>query len=219
MTAFVRLTADEFFADHPCTDPALYGSDEQLLAYMLQDVRSLIRRHRTGEITLGAHEVLTWSVHGLARRQVVCDPAALAEQRDVCIVGFFGERRGDPDTQQHIDRLDAALLGEFSAVPGVLSYTSVELVDDNWANLIVHTSAEDRELWRNRSVHREAAEDISPLHYRSVRIHHGMLSGGVCSSNRIQLLRTKYWDYGDVVAQRPWMAERELATPTPPVPA
>lgn len=217
MSAVVRLAPHEFAHDHPCTDPSLYEADEQLLAYMLQDLRALVRRRRSGEIELAPYEVLAWSVHDLARRQVICDPAALEAQHDICIVGFFGERRGDPSTMPRIERLESALMEEFRNVPGVLSYSSIELVDDYWANLVVHRAPEDRETWRDRDVHREAAEDASPEHYRSVRIHHGVLADGVCSSNMIRLVRTKYWDYGPVAGGDTWMAERQLDAPVAPM--
>lgn len=217
MNTVARLAPHEFDHDHPCTNPDLYDADRQLLAYMLQDLRALVRRRRSGELDLAPHEVLAWSVHDLARRQVICDPAGLEAQRDVCIVGFFGERRGDPASQPRIDRLEESLVGEFRNYPGVLSYSSIELVDDYWANLVVHTSADDREEWRKGEVHREAAEEASPEHYRSVRIHHGVLEDGVCSSNMIRLVRTKYWDYGPDANSPMWMAERELDAPIPPM--
>ena len=116
MNAVVHLAPHEFASDHPCTDPDLYEADEQLLAYMLQDLRALVRRRRNGEVELAPYEVLAWSVHDLARRQVICDPAGLEEKRDVCIVGFFGERRGNPETQPRIDRLESALHEEFRDV-------------------------------------------------------------------------------------------------------
>ena len=84
------------------------------------------------------------------------------------------------------------------------------MVDGHWANLVVHRDPDDREAWRRGEPHREAAEDASPEHYRSVRIHHGVLEDGVCGSRRIDLVRTKYWDYGEVVGTRTWRAVREL---------
>ena len=211
MNTLVQLGPHEFPTSHPCADPALYEADQQLLAYMLQDLRALMRRMHAGDIDLQPYETLSWSVHDLQRRTVVCNPAGLAAQRDVCIVGFFGERRGQPDTQGRIDRLERALLTQFRDHPGVLSYSSIELVDDYWANLVVHTDAGDRDAWRGGRVHREAAEEASPDHYRSVRIHHGELTDGVCSSNMIRLVRTKYWDYGDESTGAPiWTAERAL---------
>ena len=212
MNSVVQLAPHEFHRDHPCSDPSLYETDQQLLAYMLQDLRALMRRMHAGEITLEPYETRTWSVHDLHRRTVICDPAGLAAPRDVCIVGFFGERRGDPETQRRIDRLERAMLTQFRDHPGVLSYSSIELVDDYWANLVVHTDERDRDAWRGGAVHREAAEDASPDHYRSVRIHHGVLTDGVCSSNIIRLHRTKYWDYGETSTGAPhWSAVRDLA--------
>lgn len=219
MTESVSLDATEHDPRYPCSDPSLYEPDEQLLAYMLQDLRALMRRLHAGAIDLQPYESLTWSVHGLERRTVICDPLGLAKHGDVHIVGFFGERRGDPVTQARINRLERALLTEFRSHPGVLSYSSIELVDDYWANLVVHRANDDREHWRNGAVHREAAEDASPQHYRSVRIHHGVLAEGVCWSNSIRLLRTKYWDYGETpVGGAVWTASRELGDPvvTPP---
>ncbi len=211
MSTPVRLGPSQRDRRYPCSDPALYDSDRQLLAYMLQDLRALMRRMHNGKIDLQPYESLTWHVHDLQRRTVICDPAGLAADRDVCIVGFFGERRGDPSTQKRIDRLERALVTQFRDHPGVLSYSSIELVDDYWANLVVHTDPADREGWRDAEPHREAAEDASPDHYRSVRIHHGRLAGGVCSSNSIRLVRTRYWDYGDTSTGAPvWEAVREL---------
>ena len=213
MNTLVQLGPHEFRKTHPCSDPALYEADQQLLAYMLQDLRALMRRMHAGEITIAPYETRTWSVHDLERRMVICNPSGLAEQRDVCIVGFFGERRGNPETQGRINRLERALLTQFRDYPGVLSYSSIELVDDYWANLVVHTDDGDRDAWSGGKVHREAAEDASPDHYRSVRIHHGQLRDGVCSSNMIKLVRTKYWDYGEVSTGAPeWTAVRELST-------
>ena len=212
MTTPTSLGPHQFDRRHPVSDPSLYETDRQLLAYMLQDLRALMRRHVMGQQPLSPYEVLSWSVHGLQRRTVVCDPVRLDDPVDVCIVGFFGERRGLLDTQRRIDRLEKALLTQFRDHPGVLSYSSVELVDDYWANLVVHTDEGDREAWRDSRVHREAAEDASPDHYRSVRIHHGRLRDGVCSSNMIELTRTKYWDYGATSVGSPvWTAIRELS--------
>ena len=74
----------------------------------------------------------------------------------------------------------------------------------------------DRERWRAGDPHREAAEDASPDHYRSVRIHHGVVPQGVRWSNSIRLLRTKYWDYGETSTGQPvWEAIRDLEPSTP----
>ena len=190
------LGATEQLDEYPCTDLSLVTSDEALLAYMLQDVRVLARQVGGGEIDLQPYEILHWDVHGLARRAVICDPVALAQPVQRCVVGFFGERR--PEARQAVvDGIEVDLLLEFRSHPGILSYSSTELVDNYWANLVVHEKLVDSEEWRNSAVHMRAVAEISPRQYRSVRIHNGRLPDGVVGSGAITIYRTKFWDYGD----------------------
>ena len=191
----LELAATEQLEEHPCTDLALVTSDAALLAYMLQDVRVLARQVGSGEIDLQPFETLHWDVHGLARRAVICDPVALAQPMERCVVGFFGERR--PEAKQSVvDDIEVDLLAEFRSHPGILSYSSTELVDNYWANLVIHEKPVDSQEWRNSAVHRRAVAEISPRQYRSVRIHNGRLPGGVVGSGAIIIDRTKFWDYG-----------------------
>jgi len=203
----VELEADEQHEDHPCTALELIATDKDLLAYMLQDVRVLARQVCAGEVLLQRHETVHWQVHGLARRAVICDPGALAQPVERCIVGFFGERR--PDAQQSVvDDIEVDLLFEFRSYPGILSYSSTELVDNYWANLVIHAEPSDSQDWRKSVVHQRAVAEISPRQYRSVRIHNGRLPGGVVGSEAIRIDRTKFWDYG---AEGIWDAVRSYA--------
>jgi len=183
-----------------------YRGDIALLNYLLQDLRVLLRRHRKGEITLTEMQTLTWDVHGLERRTVVCHPAELLEQKTVCIVGFFGDRRTDAD-QNPIDASEFDLIAEFTRFPGILSYSSVELVDGYWANLVVHRENDDREDWRASEVHKKAVDDVAPRAYHSVRIHNGCVLEGATSSNTVIVESTKYWDYDTTPT---WHATRML---------
>lgn len=202
-----ELTATEQLEDHPCTNLDLVTSDQALLAYMLQDIRVLARQVDSGEVELQPHEVLHWRVHGLARRAVICDPLALAQPVERQVVGFFGERRADA-SQSVVDEIEVDLLLEFRNHPGILSYSSTELVDNYWANLVIHVEPVDSQEWRNSAVHRKAVSDISPRQYRSVRIHNGRLPGGVVGSEAITIDRTKFWDYCESGI---WEAVRDYA--------
>lgn len=183
------------------------SSDKALLAYMLQDVRVLARRVESRETDLQPHQVLHWDVHGLARRAVICDPAALALPVERCVVGFFGERR--PEAKQSVvDDIEVDLLLEFRSHPGILSYSSIELVDNYWANLVIHEQPVDAQEWRNSAVHKRAVAEISPRQYQSVRIHNGRLPGGVVGSGSISIDRTKFWEYG---GSGIWEAVRDYA--------
>ena len=183
-----------------------YRSDIALLNYLLHDLRVLIRRAQKGEIELTPQQVITWEVHGLQRRTVTCDPAALRLRNDVQVVGFFGDRRIDAD-QHSIDTSEFDLIDEFVYYPGIMSYSSVELVDHYWANLVVHHRPEDREEWRGSAIHVRAVDEVAPRAYHSVRIHNGHIRGGVCGSATVVIEMTKYWDYDESPV---WHATRRL---------
>ena len=61
----IELGINEMDPGHRCTDLSLYSPDLDLLAYMLQDLRSLIRASDAGKVDLVAHEPKLWTVHGL----------------------------------------------------------------------------------------------------------------------------------------------------------
>jgi hypothetical protein len=218
------LLPNETVDEHPITDVDTYRSDIALLNYLLQDLRVLIRRYDKDEIDLEPQQVLTWDVHGLERRTVVCDPAGLRGREDVQIVGFFGDRRRNAD-QPAIDASEFDLISEFRSYPGILSYSSLELVDHYWANLVVHRDPGDREAWRSSSAHIHAVDHVAPIAYHAVRIHNGCIPEGIYGPQTVVLESTKYWDY-DVAPT--WHAVRllpggettELAGPTldPPRP-
>jgi hypothetical protein len=89
----------------------------------------------------------------------------------------------------------------------------MELADGNWANLVLHNVAEDRETWRASETHARAARELSPLYYRTVRIHNGVLPDGVMGNRSMVVERTKYWDYG---SGKVWHAVRELTNSVSP---
>ncbi len=202
----IRLTPEESPLYHPFASTSRYKGDIALLNYLLQDLRVLVRQAAKGQTTLRPQQVLTWEVHGLQRRTVICDPERLQRNELVQIVGFFGDRRGDADPRP-IDQSEFDLIDEFVNYPGILSYSSVELVDGYWANLVVHADPDDREAWRGSDVHVRAVAEVAPNAYHSVRIHNGCIRDGVPGSKTVRLECTKYWDYdSDPV----WHAYREL---------
>lgn len=190
----VRLRTEENPADHPCADIRHYEADLALLNHLLGDLRALLRRAETGELVLLPYEVRTWYEDGLRRRIVICNPEALLEGTDVLIVGFLGNRRSTAEAQA-IDEFDIDVIAEFRQYPGILSYSSTERMPKQWANLVVHQEVGDREAWRHSAVHIEAAEVLSPVVYRSVRIHNGRLRGGPIGSGSLTVELSKYWDY------------------------
>jgi len=203
----IRLGIDEDPADHPCAEVRHYNADLAVLEHLLGDLRAMLGRAAAGETVLHPYQILSWQENGLRRRTVMCDPEALLQGgSDVLLVGFLGNRRST-DEANIIDEFDFDVIGEFRQYPGILSYSSMELVPNQWANLVVHLHARDRESWRRSAVHIEAAEDLSPRVFHSVRIHNGRLRGGLIGDGRVTVEVTKYWDYD---SDPMWHAVRTL---------
>ena len=190
----VRLRTDLNPAGHPCADLRHYEADLAVLNHLLHDLRALLLRTRAGEATLRPYQMISWHEDGLRRRIVMCDPATLLRGGDVLIVGFIGNRRSTEEANQ-IDEFDFDVIGEFRQYPGILSYSSMELVPNQWANLVVHQEVGDREAWRHSAIHIEAAEELSPRVFHSVRIHNGRVQGGPVGDGGVIVEVSKYWDY------------------------
>lgn len=202
----IPLALDESPADHPCADIWLYQADLALLNYLLQDLRALVRQASAGDVELAPFQTITWNVHGLARRTVVCDPASLLAEADVRMVGFLGHRRSTEEAKI-VDATELAVIGEFRNYPGILSYSSIELIDHQWANLVVHADTTDPERWRRCPVHIRAAETLAPRVYHSVRIHNGRIHRGPIGTGTVVIDCTKYFDYDTTPM---WHAIRHL---------
>lgn len=204
------LAVDQSVRQRPFTSVDLYDRDRSILSYMLEDLRAMLGEMDDGAITVTSFQPIEWQVHGLKRRAIVTDPMRLHARENICVVGFFGERHLDRDGAP-LEEANAEIVLEFQNFPGILCYSSMELADGNWANLVLHDVPEAREYWRASQAHAKAARELSPLFYRTVRIHNGSLEGGVLGGKQIVIERTKYWDFRST---RVWHAVRELQQPT-----
>lgn len=202
----VRLGTGENPADHPCAGTGHYQADLALLNRLLHDLRILLRRAAEGESVLLPYQIITWREEGLRRRIVICDPETLLQGSDLLVVGFLGNRRST-DRANAVDVFEIDVITEFRKHPGILSYSSAEVVRNQWANLVVHREVGDREAWRHSTVHIEAAEELSPRVYHSVRIHNGRVRGRLIGTGSVTVELTKYWDYD---SHPTWCAIRTL---------
>ena len=211
MTATLNsiLANNESVDGRSFTSPHLYRSDARAMSYMLHDLKCLIDAEK---LPIQAHASVGWETNGLSRRTMVCDYANLTSPHEsLCFVGFFGERHLDRSSDA-LEEANAELVLEFKDYPGILSYSSMELYDGNWANLVIHDVPDTKEYWRASTRHAEAATQLSPQYYRTVRIHNGEILGGLSGGGELQIQSTKYWDYG---APEVWHATRDLVKNAP----
>jgi hypothetical protein len=202
----VRLAPRETAVGRGFTDPAHTARDLVAVRVMLAEVRRRVAGG--GGLPAGPRPLRLEGREpdGRVHRAILCDELRLGDGRDLAWVGFFAVKRCDRDPAP-LFVMDDELIGEFPAHPGVLSYSSLELADGDWGNLILLDGDDAREHWRVSERHAYAAQELAPRHYTDVRLHLGALPGGVRGGGELILRRTKYYDYrGDAT----WRAERDV---------
>jgi hypothetical protein len=201
-----RLGPRETVVGRGFTDPARTTGDLVAVGVMLAAMRRAVTAGAGLPVEPRPLVLAPPGLEGRAHRAIVCDERRLGDGRDLAWVGFFAAKRRDRDPSP-LTVMDDALIEEFPAHPGVLSYSSLELVDGDWGNLILLDGDAAREHWRDGERHAYAARELAPHHYTNVRLHLGVLPGGVRGGSEPVLRRTKYYDYRAAVT---WRAEREL---------
>jgi hypothetical protein len=201
----VRLAPRETAAGRGFTDPAQTTRDLATVRVMLAEVRRQTAREVTGRVRSEALVFEGREADGRMHRAIICDARRLYDGRDLTWIGFFGVKRRDVDPTPLTVR-DEELIREFPSHPDILSYSSLELADGNWGNLILIDGDEARERWRVSERHADATSVLAPRHYSDVRLHQGVLPGGPRAGGLPALRRTRYYDYRDGVT---WRAERE----------
>jgi hypothetical protein len=129
-------------------------------------------------------------------RIAIYRPEELMRNSSLDLVGFISAKLkpGRPQIIKEIRAVDKKLIVEFISTPGLLSYSSVELRDGRWCNLVLFSGSETRVHIRNSETHAYAAYQLSPRYYEWVRIHNGIMPGGL-ASNEIVLQKTRYYQF------------------------
>lgn len=205
----VTLGPIDVVAGRPFTAVEMTTRDLGILHGILADVRSVVAEVEEGSRAIEAYQKLAWRVGGLTHRVLICDFERLRAHSGPQVVGFFGDKRPDKDGWA-LEEANTEIVSEFHKYPGILVYASVELVDDYWANLVLHDDPVDIQFWRSSEMHQRAVDSLSPEHYFNVRIHNGRLTSGLFDRPRIVIHKTKYFDFS---GSGTWRAERTLATP------
>jgi hypothetical protein len=131
--------------------------------------------------------------HERLHRMVILSRQLLLNAYPLTVVGFFGERRGEANPALLQD-VDTELVQEFLQHIYVLSYSSLELADGNWANMVLMLGAEGIQHWRASHKHAYAARELAPQFYHTIRLHNGALPDGLSSPN-LMLSSTKYYEF------------------------
>lgn len=205
-TNYLRLNGSELVSERPFTHPDRNAEDLVHLQYLVEQLYHLL--NQSGAIPAQPRPYVLYLQEAVGRRQRVAlaRPEALLTCPELMVVGFCGHKWPDAD-RAPLDAIDAELLAEFMQHPHLLSYSSLEVEGGNWRNLVLFSQAQGIGHWAISARHAEAVRDLAPYYYQNIRLHNGILPGGLMGRQKLLLTRTKYFDYQD---QPFWGAVREL---------
>lgn len=171
-------------------------SDLVLLRYMAQ--RIYITLYLLDRPISTAQPLLYYSEEGhkYIHRIAIYHPQELLLNNSLDFVGFVSSKQkpGSQPVIEEIRIVDKKLVAELVGTPGLLSYSSMELRDGNWCNLVLFSSTETKTHIKNSETHAYAAYQLSPRYYDWIRLHNGIMPAGL-ACNDMLLRKTKYYTF------------------------
>jgi len=102
-----------------------------------------------------------------------------------------------PAVIDELHAIDTKMIVELMNTPGILSYSSLELRDGNWCNLVLLSDLDAKIHVKNSDTHKYAAYDLAPHYYEWIRLHNGVIPDGIGSNRLIQYKVRHYLFHGD----------------------
>jgi hypothetical protein len=129
-------------------------------------------------------------------RIAIYGPQELLLSNKLDLVGFISRKLQpeDPHVIEEIRAIDKKLIVELISTPGLMSYSSLELRDGRWCNLVLFTGPETKAHLKNSETHAYAAYQLSPRYYDWVRLHNGIMPSGL-ARNEMLLQKTTYYQF------------------------
>lgn len=114
------------------------------------------------------------------------------EQQHLPFVGFVSKKQTmlPAAISSRLADIDKTLVMELAQSSGLLSYSSLELRDGVWFNLVVFARSEVKEHILGLRSHQFAAYELAPSYYQWIRLHHGVMVEG-----QLSLQKTKYYTF------------------------
>lgn len=145
--------------------------------------------------------------HKRIHRMAIYNPKKLSLNNELAFVGFISGKLRPlrPSIAADLRITDRKLVAELANSPGLLSYSSLQLHDGNWCNLVLLNDPKMKIHLRNTETHRYAARELAPNCYEWIRLHNGIMPTGL-ASNEMLLQKTTYYRFQEA-HQRPIIRE------------
>jgi hypothetical protein len=209
MNEWNPLAASELLADRPFTNPEHTWDDARAIGFALERLRALVHIPPPPNTRTPIPQIYWLETNGRIHRLIISNAAALRSALNLTLVGFFGQRRPNADPAP-VSQIDSELIDELGEHPGLLSYCSLLMENGDYGNIVLFASSEAKSHWATSSRHAYAVRVISPKYYATVRLHNGVIPGGLVAGAAPIVESTKYLDY------RPMLPWRGIRTFSPP---
>lgn len=203
----LMLSANQLLSDRPFTQPEHIPPERLTMCAMVDSLCQLIESRP--DVLRQPRPIFLYQEEtgGRQQRLVINRPERLTMGHPVTVVGFFGQKLERADLLPLRNEFDQALIAEFPKHPDLLSYSTLELADGNFGNLVLFARSEAKNHWNSCTIHARAVRELAPEYYASVRLYNGVLPRGLAASRALRLTRVKYYDY---TTQPVWRALRKL---------
>jgi hypothetical protein len=201
----IALSREERVEGKAFTHPAYIDLESRILRYMMLRLCQVLESSSRRDMTAPQIKELL-EADGRYHRVLLIQPARIPAQGHFSVVGFFGQRSFDASETDANER-DKMLFEEMTRHQGLLSYSTLELTNGDYANCVLFTDEEAKNHWGRSAVHELAVREFSPRYYHSVRLYNGVLAAPIMESHKLKLTAVKYFDY---CVKPNWMAIRHL---------
>ncbi|HLL80710.1 MAG TPA: hypothetical protein VKT25_14475 [Ktedonobacteraceae bacterium] len=168
-------TLDTFTLHSTCT----IIPDLLVLRYMAQKMRAHLYALSTDIATPSI--MYAQERRSRTHRMVVYQPQEALFTSNLTFVGFISavSKQVSPATIEELHRIDKILVQELASNPGLLTYSSLELRKGRWYNLVLLRDDSAHAYFRQNAMHRYAAHELATYYYAWIRLHKGILPGGL----------------------------------------
>src|SRR6266487_6901771 len=134
--------------------------------------------------------------HDRTHRIAIYQYQELLLKKPLAFVGFVSQKQRDlrPSIIRAIKRADKKLIEELISAPGILSYSSLELRNGNWCNLVLLSDTDAKTHIKGAETHTYAAYHLAPHYYEWIRLPNGTMPEGL-DHTEMSLQKTKYYTF------------------------
>ena len=145
-------------------------------------------------------------------RMVIYQQQGYLLQTNLLFVGFVSgiQPQVSPAIVQEIHRVDQLFMAELAHNAGLLSYSSLELNPGNWYNLVLLSDLAAKTYFKESSTHRYAAYDLAMHYYAWIRLHNGIMPGGLEGKDML-LQSTKFYTF-PALGQKPIISQASTSS-------